>query len=173
MATIRALQPDDDRDQFRCGDVDLDRFFAKYAGQNQFRHHIGVTYVAEDDAGRIVGYATVSPASMEIDGLPAALKKKLPTYPMPVLRLARLAVDQSAQRQGVGSALLRYVLQLALRMAEGYGCIGVVVDAKPSAIAFYQPYGFTRIDLVEGQSPARPEPTAMFLPLREIETAAK
>ena len=40
---IRALRNTDDRTTFRSGDADLDRFLAKYAGQNQFRHHIGVT----------------------------------------------------------------------------------------------------------------------------------
>ena len=172
--TIRILQPSDDRGGFQSGDVDLDRFFIKYAGQNQFRHHIGTSYVALDDAtGRVLGYATVSAASIEIEALPAALKKKLPTYPMPVLRLARLAVDRDAQGQGVGRALLRYVLDLARRMAEGLGCVGVVVDAKPSAAAFYKAYGFSPLDVVEGASPARPQPTGMFLSLRDIEAATK
>jgi GNAT superfamily N-acetyltransferase len=170
--TIRILQPSDDRGSFQSGDADLDRFFTKYAGQNQFKHHIGTSYVALDDAtGRVLGYATVSAASIEIDALPAALKKKLPTYPMPVLRLARLAVDRHAQGRGIGRALLRYVLDLAPRMAEGLGCVGVLVDAKPSAVAFYEAYGFVPLEVVEGESPARPQPTAMFLSLREIEAA--
>jgi len=49
--TVRRLEPEDDRTNFRSGNVDLDRFFARYAGQNQFRHHIGTTYVAVDDRG--------------------------------------------------------------------------------------------------------------------------
>jgi hypothetical protein len=40
---IRALREGDDRSQFQSGDTDLDRFFQKFAGQNQFRHYIGVT----------------------------------------------------------------------------------------------------------------------------------
>ena len=43
---VRALRATDDRTTFRSGDPDLDRFLAKYAAQNQFRHHIGTTYVA-------------------------------------------------------------------------------------------------------------------------------
>ena len=46
----------DDRTRFRSGDADLDRFFQAYAGQNQFRHHIGTTYVAVE--GRGVSAAT-------------------------------------------------------------------------------------------------------------------
>ena len=109
---IRALREDDDRSLFRSGDPDLDRFFQQFAGQNQFRHHLGVTYVAVD-ARHILGFATVAAAHVEIEGLPAAARKKLPRYPLPVLRLARLGVDQQAQGQGLGVQLLRVVLQLA------------------------------------------------------------
>lgn len=56
---IRRLQPEDDRSQFRSGNVELDRFFLRYAGQNQFRHHIGTTYVAVDEGSGILGFATV------------------------------------------------------------------------------------------------------------------
>src|ERR1700722_1890547 len=97
---IRALRESDDRASFRSGDPDLDRFLAKYAGQNQFRHHIGVTYVAVDK-DRIYGYATVAAGAIEIDPLPATKQKKLPQYPLPILRLGRLAVAESAQGQGV------------------------------------------------------------------------
>jgi predicted N-acetyltransferase YhbS len=168
VTTIRALLAADDRSAFRSGDVDLDRFFTKYAGQNQFKHHIGMTYVALDDDDRIAGYVSVSPVSIEVEMLPAALKKKLPAYPVPVLRLARLAVDAAAQGQGVGSALLAYVFGLAIRMAESFGCSGVMVDAYPAAVAFYRQYGFATLEVLEGASSARPQPVVMFLSLREI-----
>jgi len=167
---IRALHEGDDRSQFRSGDPDLDRFFQKFAGQNQFKHYLGVTYVAVD-ATRLLGFATVAPGHVEIDGLPAAARKKLPRYPLPVLRLARLAVDEGVRSQGLGGQLLRFVLQLALRMANDFGCIGVAVDAKPDAVDFYRKYGFISVDLVEGQSDARPSPIPMFLATRAIRTA--
>lgn len=164
--------PTDDRSAFRSGDVDLDRFFAKYAGQKQFKHHIGTTYVAIDGAGRVIGFATVAAATIEVDALPKVLAKRLPSYPLPVLRLARLAVDAAAQARGIGAALLKYVLGIALRMADDVGCLGVVVDAYPSAIAFYAAYGFFDLDVVEGESGARPATTMMFLALGEIRAAA-
>jgi len=167
---IRALREDDDRSQFRSGDPDLDRFLHRFAGQNQFRHYVGVTYVAVDE-GRILGFATVAPGHIEIDDLPAATRKKLPRYPLPVLRLARLAVDEDARGQGLGRRLLRFVLELAVPMANDYGCIGVCVDAKPDAVEFYRRYGFTSIDAVEGQSDARPLPVLMFLPIRAVRDA--
>jgi GNAT superfamily N-acetyltransferase len=167
---IRALQEGDDRSQFRSGDPDLDRFFHRFAGQNQFRHYLGVTYVAVD-AGGILGFATLAPGHVEIEGLPAAARKKLPGYPLPVLRLARRAVDQAARGQGLGRQLLRFVFQLALGMARDYGCVGVAVDAKPDAVEFYRQYGFVSVDVVEGQSDARPAPIPMFLAIRAVQQA--
>ena len=177
---IRALREADERSAFRSGDPDLDRFFLRFAAQNQFRHYVGVTYVAVDDA-RILGFATVAPGHVEIEGLPADARRALPRYPLPVLRLARLAVDQGAQGQGLGGQLLRFVLELATRMAADFGCIGVVVDAKrsagkdakPSAVDFYAKHGFLALDAVHGQSDARPRPTAMFLAIRAIREASE
>jgi len=126
---IRALCEGDDRSQFQSGDPDLDRFFRKFAGQNQFRHYVGVTYVAVEDR-RILGFATSAPGHVEIEDLPPPVRKKLPRHPLPVLRLARLSVGESARGQCLGTQLLRFVLKLAVRMANDYGCVGVVVDAK-------------------------------------------
>jgi GNAT superfamily N-acetyltransferase len=164
---IRALRQNDDRSRFRSGDADLDRFFQAYAGQNQFRHHIGTTYVAVE--GREVwGYVTVAAGSMEIDDLPPPARRRLPAYPLPILRVARLAVDASFQGSGVGRELLRFALGLALRMRSDYGCVGVVVDAKPGAVSFYRRFGFVPLEALEGLSEARPAPVAMFLSAREI-----
>jgi predicted N-acetyltransferase YhbS len=126
-----------------------------------------VTYVALEDR-RILGFATIAPGHIEIDGLPASARRKLPRYPLPVLRLARLAVDESARGQGLGGQLLRFVLELAVRMAKDYGCAGVVVDAKPDAVDFYAKYGFFHVDAVEGRADTRPQPSAMFLSMRAI-----
>lgn len=167
---IRALRETDDRTTFRSGDPDLGRFLAKYAGQSQFRHHIGTTYVAVESE-RILGYATVAAAQVEGEDLPLRLRRKLPRYPLPVLRPARLAVDATAQNRGVGRALLRYVLLLAATMSDEYGCIGVLVDAKPGAVEFYARFGFAPIDVAEGQMESSPQLTPMFLPLELIQAA--
>jgi len=169
---IRALREGDDRSAFRSGDPDLDRFLLRFAGQNQFRHHVGVTHVAVED-DRILGFATVCPAHLEIDRLPATVRRSLPRYPVPVLRLARLAVDETAQGTGLGATLLRFVLHLATRMAQEYGCGGVVVDAKPGAVAFYAKYGFIELEALEGQSQARPQPAPMFLSMRAVRSASR
>ncbi|HEY0866406.1 MAG TPA: GNAT family N-acetyltransferase [Fimbriimonas sp.] len=170
MEIDRALRSADDRSALRSGDEALDRFFHRYAGQNQFRHHLGVTYVAEE-GGRIFAYATVAPRHLEIDDLPEKVRRRLPRYPVPVRGLARLAVGQGAQASGLGRELLRFVFGLAVRMADEVGCAGVVVDAKPGAIEFYAKYGFVAFEPLEGQSEARPRTTAMWLPIQTIRAA--
>jgi GNAT superfamily N-acetyltransferase len=82
--------------------------------------------------------------------------------------VARLAAAHEMQGKGVGKLLLRFALQLALDMARDVGCVGVVVDAKEEAVAFYERYGFESFDVVQGGSNARPMPLAMFLPLGSI-----
>jgi predicted N-acetyltransferase YhbS len=126
-----------------------------------------VTYLALAD-GAILGYLTVTPSQIEIDDLPETRAKRLPHYPLPVLRLARLAVDRSVQGRGIGKALFRFALRLASRMSAEFGCVGVVVDAKSGAIDFYRNLGFEQITTLEGVLLEKPEPTPMFLPLSAI-----
>ena len=169
---VRRLESRDDRSEFRSGNIDLDRFFQRYAGQNQFRHHIGTTYVAVQ-GDHITGFVTVSSGEMIAEKLTKSLRQHLPAYPLPVLRLARLAVDERFQGHGIGRLLLRAMLELAVDMRDRVGCIGVVVDAKPDAVAFYSALGFTPIELVSGALGDRPEPVALFLPIGQIAAAVK
>jgi len=162
---IRALREDDDRDAFRSGHEQLDTFFRRYAGQNLFRHHIGVTYVAVE-ATLILGFATVSPAALDADELPNG--KRMPPYPLPVLRLARLAVATVAEGRGVGRALLRFTIELAERQRDEVGCVGVLVDAKPDAVDFYVPFGFEAVEALEGVARATPPTVALYLPLGSV-----
>jgi GNAT superfamily N-acetyltransferase len=162
---IRGLRPSDDRQAFRSGDEALDLFFHRYAGQNQFRHHVGTTYVAVETES-ILGFVTVSPGSLDAGDL--ASGRRMPPYPVPILRVARLAVDDSARGRGLGKALLRFAIELAERLMRDFGCVGVVVDAKPAAVEFDRRFGFTPVDVVEGVTAQRPEPTTLFLPLGSV-----
>jgi GNAT superfamily N-acetyltransferase len=164
---IRPLVREDDRSQFSCGQGDLDRFFEHYASQNQFKLHLSVTYVAVVQ-GRIAGFATVAGAVLERASLPSPRqRKRFPGYPLPVLRLARLGVDSRARGVGIGKALLRHVLVLALEQRDRSGCVGVVTDAKPEAVPFYERLGFQRLDgISEGLLVGEPLP--MFLGIETI-----
>jgi GNAT superfamily N-acetyltransferase len=108
---------------------------------------------------------------MVAEKLTKKLRQRLPAYPLPILRIARLAVDEHFQGHGIGRLLLRAMLELALEMRDRVGCIGVVVDAKSDAVAFYSALGFEPIGLVGGALGDRPEPVAMFLPIGQIAAA--
>ncbi len=169
---FRALQADDDRKNFCCGSIELDRFFRHYAGQNQFRHHIGVTYVLANKS-KIVGFVTVSAGEMVAEELPADARCRLPEYPLPIMRIARLAIDTQFQGLGLGKKLLRASFQLALEMKSRYGCVGVVVDAKPESLAFYEKIGFIPLQIIAGGLGDRPEPQPLFLAIKTIELTIK
>jgi len=98
MVQIRILKKSDNRDSFSCGNVDIDYYFKKYAGQNQFKHFIGTNYIATDDKN-IFAFITFSSSSLVSQDLPKEFKAKLPQYPLPVLRISRLGVDTKYQKR--------------------------------------------------------------------------
>jgi GNAT superfamily N-acetyltransferase len=169
-AEIRPLARDDDRSGFSCGQADLDRFFEHYAGQNQFKLHLAVTYVAVIE-GRIAAFATIAASSIERASVPSARqRRRLPDYPLPVLRLARLGVDTKAQGLGIDRALVGHVLMLATEQRDSLGCVGVVTDAKAEAVRFYEGLGFVPLEGVrEGRLAGEPVP--MFLGIETIARA--
>lgn len=167
---VRPLARADDRSDFSSGDIELDRFFQRYAGQNQFRHHIGSTYVAVDGE-RMLGFVTVSPGEVAGAAVSESIRRRLPDYPLPILRISRLAVDRRAQRRGIGKLLLRCAFELALQLRDHFGCLGVVVDAKAVAIPFYRRLGFRPLEAIQGTLGDRPEPLPMFLASRQIAAA--
>jgi GNAT superfamily N-acetyltransferase len=129
------------RENFNCGETALDDFLCHLAGQQQ-RRGFGKTYVAlADDEITVAGFITVSAGQLATDSLPPTMK--LPRYPVPVLRIGRLAVDTRFQGQGLGKALLKSALGLALELSEHIGLYAVVVEAKhEKAKTFYERLGF-------------------------------
>jgi GNAT superfamily N-acetyltransferase len=92
--------------------------------------------VAVEDR-RILGFATIAAGHLEIEGLPAAPRARLPRYPLPVLRLARLAVDESAHSHGLGTELLRFVLKrLPTEELRGNEALTEIALVLSSARAF-------------------------------------
>lgn len=164
---IRRLRASDDTGAFTSGDLGLDRFLQRHAWQNQDALGIGVTYVAlaED---RIAGYVTVAAGAVERDDLPPDPLAAYPRYPLPALRLARLAVDLRAQGSGVGNALVDFTLRVALAMRGRAGRVGVVVDAFPNAVGYYESLGFDTLAALSGSSPVRPRQVPMYLSLTAV-----
>jgi predicted N-acetyltransferase YhbS len=169
---VRQLRESDDRTTFRSNHTDLDLFFTRYAGQNQFKLHIGTTYIALDDSGAVVGFVTVASCSIEVANAPKKLAKRLPSYPIPALRLARMAVAEGLQRSGVGALLMKAVFLIAHDQARKSGCAFVVVDAKPGAETYYKRWGFEALPVEAGELEAKPTPKPMFLELGAIPKTA-
>jgi GNAT superfamily N-acetyltransferase len=166
---VRLLQPADDRSAFSCGDPDYDDFLRKYAGQNQFVHRVGNTVVAVEDE-HVLGYATFAVGEVAVDALPDAAAHRLPRYPCPVVRLARLAVDSRYQGRGIGSYLVSEVLAVGLRIRNEAGCVAVVVDAMTARQGFYAALGFKPMRVVQGR-PRVAGTVPMFLMLSNVEVA--
>ena len=125
-----------DRVTFDCGDVDLNGYLQRYARQN---HDSGgakcfVAVAAAKPAG-ILGFYTLSPASIAYSRTPAVAKKGLARYDVPVFRLGRLAVDQTVQGQGLGGALFLRAAARCMRVANEVGGVGLLVDAKSDRVA--------------------------------------
>lgn len=167
---IRTLERSDVREGFSCGEPSLDTFLVRYAWQNQQRHHLGVTYVAVDDASRrVVGYFTVAMAAIAPESSAAAAPGRYAS--VPALRITRLAVDRHVQGAGVGSELVYAALRIALGESERVGCAGVLVDALPDSVGFCERYGFERLRVVVGSSAVRPCPVPMYLSLGAVRRA--
>ena len=156
---IELLAAHHNRDGFDCGDSALNQFLQRLAGQQQ-RKGLGKTYAAlADDGVSVVGFVTVSAGQVAATQLPPNLK--LPRYPVPILRIGRLAVDTRHQGQGVGQDLLAFALRLALEFSQRIGLYAVVVDAKhEKAGAFYRRLGFM---------PTSDNPLCLFLPLATLQ----
>jgi ribosomal protein S18 acetylase RimI-like enzyme len=77
-------------------------------------------------------------------------------------------VDGSARGRRLGEALLRFCIELAEQLREEFGCVGLLVDAKPDAVTFYKRFGFQILRVVEGSTEQKPIPTPMFLALGSV-----
>ena len=135
-----------DRDGFACGVPALDGYLRQQAGQHQ-RDGIATTHVLIDDGqpARLLGYCTLSAAQLQLHDLGEPDRKRLPAYPVPAIRVGRLAVSQDEQGKGYGQLLLGHAVNLVLSVRQTMGARVLVVDAKDAqAAAFYQSFGFRR-----------------------------
>jgi GNAT superfamily N-acetyltransferase len=166
--TIRRLEEFDETEGFDCGDEPLNNYLRRYAWINQQKSSIGVTYVAVDKAapGVVLGYFTLVASSISRDRLPKKLVRGLPSYDLPLILLARLAVDKRFAGRGLGRALLAEAFRIALWVADEIGCRCIITDAYRDKIGWYAKYGFVPI---EGASEDGPQ--KMFLDLRTIRAA--
>lgn len=114
----------------------------------------------------------VADDSLDVTELPEDDRRGLPDYPLPVLLLARSAVDLRHQGLGLGRALVRDMMLLALEQRRRVGCVGLLVDALANRVSYYEQLGFVALDTVSGEPHSRTRYRAMFLSIRKIERAA-
>lgn len=131
------------REAFDCGDTALNDFLRRYARQ---MHDQGgaKTFLAVNDAGvpLILGFYSLSPASVEFSRTPAVIKKGLARHDVPVFRLGRMAVDLSMQGKGLGGQLLLAAGRRCLRASQDVGGVALLIDAKNDGVAhWYAGYG--------------------------------
>jgi GNAT superfamily N-acetyltransferase len=135
------LTKDHDRISFDCGVPALNDYLKKYALQNQ-KKHAARTYVAIR-GNRIVGYYSLAYGSVSLEEAPQSVKSGLPRHPIPVILLARLAVDSTEQGRGLGAALLKDAMLRTIQAAEITGLRAILVHAKDDAAKrFYEKFGF-------------------------------
>ena len=135
---------------FRNRHTSLAEFIHRYALRHAERDLLSRTWIALDgDVGRIAGYFTLTTGSVDraaVAGMPRL--DRLPGFPIPALLLARLAVDERVQGQGLGRYLLEEAIGLTLMLARN-GPVRfrvLLTDAiDEDAARFYEHFGFARL----------------------------
>lgn len=144
-----------DRSQFDCGVEPLNAYLKQYALQNQ-RKGIIRNYVTCCGT-RVAGYYSLAYGSVAQVDAPPVLVKGIGRYAIPVMLLARLAVDLREKGRGLGKALLKDAVLRTLQAADIAGLKAIFVRAKDEdAERFYAKHGFI---------PSPGDPFHLFFPL--------
>lgn len=148
MRVVEQLHPKrHDRAGFACGEPSLDAYLREQAAQHH-RNGIATTHVLTDDAapGCVLGYYTLSAAQLLLTELQEADRHRLPRYPVPAVRMGRLAVAAKQQGKGHGDFLLAHAVARCLDLREHLGVRVLLVDSlHEKAARFYRTYGFREV----------------------------
>lgn len=151
-----------DRKAFECGTPELNEYLRRHARQNH-RSGGSKTFVAVAASApeTVLGYYSISPASIAFSKVPASLTKGLGHYEVAVYRLARLAVALPVQGQGLGGDLLLAAGARALAVASQVGGVALAIDAKDEKAArWYERFG--AMPLLDSS------PLSLILPFKTI-----
>jgi GNAT superfamily N-acetyltransferase len=157
---VERLSREHDRAVFDCGQPALDEWLQSQAGQFD-RRDLARTFVAvRSPQPQVLGYYALASHRVRYEALPDDQSRGLPHIDIPVILLARLAVDRVVQGQGLGEFLLIDALRRAEQVAQQVGIRAVEVDAiDDRARAFYLKYGFVGL---------RDDVRHLFLPMQAI-----
>ncbi|TXG80455.1 MAG: GNAT family N-acetyltransferase [Thermomicrobiales bacterium] len=130
------IQKSHRRQEFDCGDEDMNQFIRRFARQGHERH-IAKTFCAIDnsDPGRVLGFYTLTTASMGIKDIPPDLTKGLARHDVGGYKLARIATDLRVAGQGLGGQLLSAAALRCLRASHEVGGHLLYIDAKSGRAA--------------------------------------
>jgi GNAT superfamily N-acetyltransferase len=142
---------------FRSGEASLDDWLARRARANQVSG-ASRTYVVCHDK-RVIGYYALASGVVAVEAAPGRFRRNMPN-PIPVAVLARLAVHENWQGQGIGRALFRDAAHRVAYAADAIGIRGIVVHAiSERAKSFY---------LALGVTPSPQEPMTLMVTLSDI-----
>jgi len=155
---VEKLRPDHPIEGFDCSKEELNRYLLRYAWTNQ-QAGAAQTYVGlAGDA--LIGYYTLAVGQVSREEAPQRLIKGLARHPVPIMLLARLAVDKRWHGQGVGKALLKDAMQRTLQAADIAGIRALAVHAKDDeARKFYERFDFI---------PSPTDPLHLFVLLKDV-----
>lgn len=140
---VQLLTSVHDPANFRCGEVDLDKWLETQALQQQSKH-TSRTFVLVDEANPAAVLGFYALTISQADGAAVPFKRSLPTV-VPVIRLGRLAIREDLQGRGfrLGETLLLNAIERVVEISNQGAGVALVVDAKhDKAASFYQKYGF-------------------------------
>jgi hypothetical protein len=154
------------RQDFDCGQPELNEFLQDYARQSHERGAAKTFLAIDDGDGKTVyGYYSLSPASIEYARTPEILRRGLGRYEIGAYRLGRLASRIDLHGQGLGGQLLLTAGRRCLRVAEEIGGTAMLIDAKNEQVAtWYASYGAL---------PLLDAPLTLLLPLNLVAEAIK
>ncbi|HSY93790.1 MAG TPA: GNAT family N-acetyltransferase [Candidatus Binatus sp.] len=142
LSKVEAISELHDLSRFDCGTHEsLNEWLKRFALSNQ-RNESARTYVVHRN-GSVAGYYSVSAGSVSVEESPARVVKGLARHPIPVILLARLAVDKYEKGTGLGKALLKDALARIAQAADIVGARAVLVHAiDEQARKFYEHFDF-------------------------------
>jgi predicted N-acetyltransferase YhbS len=128
---------------FNCGRTSLNDWLVRHARQAQSGGSARTFVVT--DGNRVVGYYSLAVGQIDTADAPERVRKGMGQYPIPVMLLARLAVDNSYQGQGIGTGLLQDAIRRTLWVAEQAAIRAILTQPiDETATRFYQRFGFVR-----------------------------
>jgi GNAT superfamily N-acetyltransferase len=142
---LERLEARHDLDPFDSGSRSLDFWLKQHAFAAQ-QMDSARTFLLVDREVDVIGYFSLTMGSMLRADAPTKLVRGMPSYPVGIVLLARLAIDRKYQGSGLGGLLLAESLRKAVAAGEAAAARLVVVDAiDESAARFYARYGFVAL----------------------------